>query len=203
VSLWNSTAGELLQRASSADPTPGGGSIAAVAAAFGLSLVRMTVEITLSAPLPDAAAEARLAAAQGRSHELQAQMVAAADRDIAEFEALMVGYRMPRESDEQRAARRRVIDDATVTATRGPLGIVEASVLGIALCDEIEPLVKATVVSDVQAGRDLLRGAALAALRTADINLVALEQSGHPEAPILRERRDTAHRAASSGGGHG
>jgi formiminotetrahydrofolate cyclodeaminase len=203
VSLWNSTAEELLQRASSADPTPGGGSIAAVAGAFGLSLVRMTIELTLSAPVPGAAAEAQLADAPGRARELQAEMVAAADRDIAQFEALMAGYRMPRESDEERSARRRVIDAATVTATDGPLGIAETSVIGIALCDEIEALVKATVVSDVQAGRDLLRGAALAALRTADINLVALEQSGHPQAPILRQRRDTAHRAATGSGGHG
>ncbi len=111
----------------------------------------------------------------------------------------MAGYRMPRETDEQRAARRRAIDDATVTATEGPLGIAEASVMGIALCDQIEPLVKATVISDVQAGRDLLRGATLAALRTADINLAALEQSGHPERAVLYERRDAAYRAATSG----
>ena len=172
-------------------------------AAFGLSLVRMTLEITVAPPVSDPGAVRQLADVQGRAHELQAGLVAAADRDIAEFDALMAGYRMPRETDEERAARRRAIDDATVTATEGPLSIAEASVTGIALCDQIEPLVKAAVVSDVQAGRDLLRGATLAALRTADINLRALEQSGHPERAALCERRDAAYRAATSGEEHG
>ena len=174
-----------------------------MAAAFGLSLVRMTLEITVSPSVSDAGALTQLADAQARARELQAGLVAAADRDIDQFEALMAGYRMPRETDDQRAARRRAIDEATVAATEGPLGIAEASVIGISLCDQIEPLVKATVISDVQAGRDLLRGATLAALRTADINLAALEQSGHPERAVLCQRRDAAYRAATSGEEHG
>ncbi len=69
----------------------------------------------------------------------------------------MAGYRMPKETREEQAARARIIDAATVTATDGPLGLAEAAVIAIALGDEVEPLVRATIVSDVQAGRDLLR----------------------------------------------
>ncbi|MDE3131186.1 MAG: cyclodeaminase/cyclohydrolase family protein, partial [Acidobacteriota bacterium] len=185
-SLWDSTASELLQRASSGDPTPGGGAIAAVAAAFGVALVRMALEVTISSADGDKGDLGRLADAQARARELQAGFVEAADRDVAEFEALMAGYRMPRGTDDQRRARRHAIDEATVTATRGPLDLAEAAGGGLALADEVAPLVKRTIVSDVQAGRDLLRAAALAALRTAEINLAALEESGHPAAAALR-----------------
>jgi methenyltetrahydrofolate cyclohydrolase len=202
-SLWNSQAEQLLQRASSTDPTPGGGAIAAVAAAFGMSLVRMAIGVTISAGDSAAGYAAQLAGAQSRARELQAGFVEAADRDVAEFDALMAGYRMPRDTDDERERRSRAIDEATLTATRGPLGLAEASVVGIALVDEIEPSIKATIVSDAQAGRDLLRGAALAALRTADINLTALEERGHFEATGLRERRDAVLRAAISSGKHG
>lgn len=199
ASLWDCTAEELLRRASSAEPTPGGGAVAAVAAAFGLGLVRMAIEVTLSTAAGPAGNLAKLADAQDRAGALQARVVAATDRDVAEFDALMAGYRMPRDTDAERAARSEAIDEAAVTATHGPLSLAEASLEAIALADEAELLVKATIVSDVQAGRDLLRGAALAALRTADINLAALEQRGHHEARALRRRRDAVMRAVAPG----
>ncbi|MGH2859920.1 MAG: cyclodeaminase/cyclohydrolase family protein, partial [Solirubrobacteraceae bacterium] len=163
ASLWDCTAEELLRGASSADPTPGGGAIAAVVAAFGLSLVRMAIDVTLSAADGPADNLARLADAQSRAGALQALVAAAADRDVAEFDTLMACYRMPRDTDAERASRSRAIDEATVTATRGPLSLAEAALEAIELVDEAELLVKATIVSDAQAGRDLLRGAALAA----------------------------------------
>lgn len=192
-SLWATTAEQLLYRTSSADPTPGGGAIAAVTAAFGLGLVQMAITISAAdAPADDVT---QLGAAHSRARELQAAAVEAADRDVAEFDALMAAYRMPRANDDERSARSRAIDEATVTATNGPLSLAEAAIVGTELADQVEPLVKSTIVSDVQAGRDLLRGAVLAALRTADINLLGLEAHGHPEAAGLRQRRNAVHRA--------
>lgn len=196
--MWNCTAAELLVRASSADPTPGGGSVAAVSAAFGFALLQMAIEVTLAGPDGAAGERARLLDAQARARHLQSAAVEAVDRDVAEFDAVMAGYRMPRETDAERAARRHAIDEATVTATHGPLGIAEAAIDGIGLVNDIEPLIKRSIVSDAQAGRDLLRGAALAALRTADINLAALEERGHTAAQALRQRRDAAGSAATA-----
>ncbi len=196
-SLWKCTAEELLRRASSIDPTPGGGSVAALTAAFGLSLLQMAIGVTVAGPDGAADDRARLLAAHARAGELQAVVAAAVDRDAIEFEAVMSGYRMPRDTEDERAARVAAIDAATVTATLGPLRLAEAALSGIALVDETGPLIKRSIVSDARAGRDLLRGAALAALQTADINLVALEARGHGEAPALRERRDAARATAS------
>jgi formiminotetrahydrofolate cyclodeaminase len=200
ASLWNSPAGELLRRASSPDPTPGGGSIAALTGAFGLGLVLMAIGVSVADASCGAGEREQLLDAQARARELQDYVAAAVDRDVAEFDAVMAGYRMPRDSDSERALRRQAIDAATVTATHGPLGLAEAAIRGITLADEVEPLVKPSIVSDARAGRDLLRGAALAAVRTADINLVALEQRGHADAPALRQRRDAASDAVGGVG---
>lgn len=200
-SLWNCTAAELLVRASSADPTPGGGSVAAVTAAFGFALLQMAIGVTLATPDIATDAHANLVDAQAHSQALQRDAIDAVDRDVTEFDAVMAAYRLPRETEAERDARSQAIDDATVTATRGPLRLAEGAVAGIELVNGIEPLIKSTIVSDAQAGRDLLRGAALAALRTADINLVALEGRGHSEAPTLRRRRDAVASAAAGLGG--
>jgi formiminotetrahydrofolate cyclodeaminase len=197
--LWVSTAEQLLQRTSSADPTPGGGAIAAVTAAFGVGLIQMAIEVTVAAPAGATTASAALTSARSRAVDLQAALVAGADGDVDEFDALMAAYRLPRENDAQRDARQQAIDAATVTAAHGPLRVAELAIVAVALGTEVEPLVKPTIVSDVLAGCDLLRGATLAALRTADINLTALEQRGHPEAAGIRERRDAVDRHASGG----
>lgn len=196
--MWNCSAEELLRRASSSDPTPGGGSVAALAAAFGFSLVHMAIAVTLAGPELSSGQRAALGEAQSRVARLQAEAVEAVDRDVSEFDAVMASYRMPRATDPERERRREAIDEATVTATQGPLGLAEAGIRGIRLVDEIEALIKPTIVSDAQAGRDLLRGAARAALRTADINLVALEAGGHAQAPALRARRDAVAAAADT-----
>jgi len=191
-SLWECSADELLRRAASAEPTPGGGSIAAVTAAFGFSLVLMAIGVTLAGEEGAADDRARLIDGQSRARALQQEAVAAVDLDVTEFDAVMAGYRLPRDTDAQRAFRRQRIDDATAAATGGPLRLAEAAIEGIELVDEIEPLIKPSIVSDAEAGRDLLRGAAFAALRTADINLLPLEERQHAAAPALRRRRDAA-----------
>ncbi len=197
-SLWALSAEELVDRTAAVDPTPGGGAIAAVTAAFGLSLVQMAVEISIAGSAGAGDDLAQLGDARNRALELRAQLMASVDRDAEEFDALMAAYRMPRATEAERELRVRAVDEATVTATEGPLGLAAAALVGIALGDEVEPLVKATIVSDVQAGRDLLGGAALAALRTADINLAGLERAGHREAVALRTRRDSLEGALRS-----
>lgn len=197
--MWVSTAEQLLQRTSSADPTPGGGAIAAVTAAFGVALIHMAIEVTVAPPMSGGAVPEALGEARLRAAELQNAIAAAADADVDEFDALMAAYRLPREDDAQREVRQQAIDAATVTAAHGPLGLAELSMTAVALGADVEPLVKATIVSDVKAGCDLLRGAALAALRTADINLNALETRAHPDAVGIRERRDAVYHAASTG----
>ncbi len=199
ASVWDATTGDLLRRVSSADPTPGGGAIAAVSAAFGVALLHMAIEVTVASPGGERG-PVGLADAGARTRRLRDLVADAADRDVSEFDGLMAAYRMARGTEAERAARAQAIAAATVTATVGPLTLAEACVDAIALAAEIEPLVKPTIVSDVQAGRDLVRGATRAALRTADINISALVAREHPEAFTLRARRDAAWRAVADDG---
>lgn len=198
-SLWEGSAGQLLARTASADPTPGGGAIAAVVGAFGVSLVQMAVRVTLRAA--DETAATQLQQVDVRAGELQKLFMQAADEDINAFDTLMDAYRMPRDSDAERAARAAAISTATLSATRVPLALARAAADGIALGDAARPLVKDSIASDVLAGRDLLRGAGLAALRTAEINLPALEASGQPDAAELRAEQGSLLMILGDGGG--
>jgi formiminotetrahydrofolate cyclodeaminase len=156
--------------------------VAAVVGAFGVGLLTMAVAITADGegvgrhrPALDA---------------LRDRVARAADADTRDFEAVMSAYRMPAEDDTERDARTKAIEQASIPATEGPLDLAAALLDALTLSHELEPGVKQNVVSDVLAGRDVIAGAARAALRTADINLAQLERLSSPAAPGLRARRD-------------
>jgi len=180
-SLWAARADELLRRTASADPTPGGGSVAAIAGALGVGLLQMAVAVTADLGLEGHAA--RLA-------QLQEAIVPAADGDVEDFTAVLAAYRLPRGDDAQREARSREIEKASVAATERPLALAETFADALALSHQLESLVKPTIKSDVLAGRDVILGAARAAVRTADINIGQLDRLSSPSAPQLHARRD-------------
>jgi methenyltetrahydrofolate cyclohydrolase len=181
-SLWADSAGDLLSRTASADPTPGGGSVAAITGALGVGLMQMAVAVTAS--------EAVLERYGSQLASLQERIVPAADGDVHDFDAVMSAYRLPRRDDAQHETRSKAIEKASITATDRPLTLVAAFVEALALSHEIEPLVKASIVSDVLAGRDVVVGAARAAVRTADINIDQLDRLSSDAVPGLRARRD-------------
>lgn len=186
-SLWTASGDELLRRTASADPTPGGGSIAAHAASLGAGLVLMAIDVTLGAKGTDEDAAAALREARTHGEGILATLHAAVDADVEVFEALMDAYRMPRGDDAERADRTAAIRVETVVATVTPLDVADAALEAVAFSRSVEPLVKPGVRSDVLAGRDLLLGAARAAIRTADVNLAGLDGE-----PALHERRQRA-----------
>ncbi|WP_344344140.1 cyclodeaminase/cyclohydrolase family protein [Agrococcus versicolor] len=186
-SLWDATGDELLRRTASSDPTPGGGSISGVSASLGTALVLMAIDVTLASPRTDEDTAATLREARERGEAILGTLRTAVDADVEVFEALMAAYRMPRDDDAERADRSAAIRVETVVATVAPLDVADAALEAVAFSVAVEPLVKADVRSDVLAGRDLLLGAARAALRTADVNLAGLDGE-----PALHERRQRA-----------
>ena len=185
-SLWALPASELLSKTASAEPTPGGGSIAAMTGALGVGLVQMALAVT---------ADQELASLSRRLDAVQERIVPAADADVAAFESLMSAYRSPRSTDAEREQRREAIEAATVAATERPLALVAALVDALELSREAESVVKPGIVSDVFAGRDIISGAAWAALRTVDINIAHLERVDSGSAPaLLATRAELTHR---------
>ena len=169
-SLWDESAGALLERTASAAPTPGGGSVAALAGAFGAGLVAMAIEVT----------RGRNASVLTDEREALAALIAglrgAADEDREVFEAYMAALRLPKASDDERARRTEAKTQAARRATEAPLAAAARMRDALRLAEAVRGQVKKSVVSDVDAGADLLRGAVHAALRNVDINLPALPE---------------------------
>ena len=155
--------------------------MAAIAGALGVGLLQMAVAVTADPGLEGHASHLA---------QLQEAIVPAADGDVADFTAVLAAYRLPRSDDAQREARSREIEKASIAATERPLALAETFADALALSHQLESLVKPTIKSDVLAGRDVILGAARAAVRTADINIGQLDRLSSPAAPQLHARRD-------------
>ncbi|WP_083847294.1 cyclodeaminase/cyclohydrolase family protein [Deinococcus gobiensis] len=174
--LWTHTAQDLLSATSSRQPTPGGGSVAALSGAFGAGLVLMAARISLhkaqkAGQVPDLA----LTAALDTLEEVQGHLRRLTDEDVAVFRGYVDATRLPRTTEEEQAARRAALDRAGEAARAAPLETAQACVEALEQAQACLPHTHPEVVSDVGAGAALLRGALEAALLTLDINLRHLE----------------------------
>jgi formiminotetrahydrofolate cyclodeaminase len=120
VSLVDLKTGELLDRIRSTDPTPGGGSAAALSGALAAALVGMVASMpqTRSGSDDDRRSldEARRTAeAEG------AQLRVLVDEDAAAFDAVIAARRLPKATDDEKARRQEAIASAFQHASDVPM----------------------------------------------------------------------------------
>ena len=188
-SLWSLTTGELLTRAASSDPTPGGGSVAAIAGALGLGLVCMALEV--SARRRDAAPEA-LELLRQATRQLE-RLKVHPDADVNAFEGYMAALALPKADDAQKTERKQAVQSASAAATEAPLSAARDLLAALELTEQAATLAHRSIVSDVGAGAYLLQAALQATLLNVDINLSSLPEDAR--AQVLDERQRLATQA--------
>ena len=111
----------------SSDPTPGGGSASALAAALGAALLLMVARLprTRSNASAERAALEHAATALTTTAE---RLTAAIDDDSAAYDRVSAAYRRPATGDAEKAARKAAIQAALRGATEVPLGVMQLSV---------------------------------------------------------------------------
>lgn len=100
-------------------PAPGGGSVSALSAAQGIALVSMVSDLTIGKERY-ADFEEVCKKAKEEASGLYAKLVAAIDKDTEAFNLVSAAFKMPKDTDENKAARSKAIADATLVATEVP-----------------------------------------------------------------------------------
>lgn len=101
-------------------PAPGGGSASALSGAQGAALCAMAAALTVGKKKYAAEWE-HCAKVHEAAKALAVALTAQVDADTAAFELVSAAYRLPKDTDEEKAARGEAIAAATVTATEVPL----------------------------------------------------------------------------------
>jgi formiminotetrahydrofolate cyclodeaminase len=164
--------GFVEQLASSA-PIPGGGSAAAVAAALAAGLVAMVAGLSTDRPT-----YARFAAthvrAGGAGRALAAHLLELADEDAAAYAAFAAAMKLPRATDEEKAARTATIRAAAVTAAEVPLLTLEACRDLVVASEALAGRSNRNAASDLAVASRLAEAAAHGAAENVMVNLPAL-----------------------------
>jgi formiminotetrahydrofolate cyclodeaminase len=181
MGLVDKTVKALLEDFRSSQPTPGGGSAAALAGAIGASLLAMVAVL----PKPRATAPAdveELAQAGRKAAALAADLEALIDRDSEAYEMVVSAYRLPKGTDEEKAARSAKIQEALKAAIAAPLDVMRCCATGIGLVPALDELGNPNASSDVKVAGELLRAGLRSARLNVEINLSSVKDANYAAA---------------------
>lgn len=175
--------GTYLDDLASNKPAPGGGSGAACMGAAGAALLSMVGNFTVGKKkYKDVEEEVRGLLAV--SERLRAEMMRLVDEDVEGYEAVTAAYGMPKDTPEQKAARKEAIQQAMKTALRVPLEICKLAREGLGLCADLLAKGNRNLLSDVGVGALGLWAAYKGGLLNVEINLSFLKDEA-----FVREHR--------------
>ena len=161
---------EFLDALASDAPTPGGGTAAALVGAMGAALAGMVATLTLSrerfAASHDAVRLIGEAAVAARE-----ELLALARQDAQAYDAVLEARRLPKETEEQKAARAGRVAEATRGAAEIPMQTARVAVRMLEALPELAEKGNPNAASDAGAAALLLEAAAGAALLNVGINL--------------------------------
>jgi formiminotetrahydrofolate cyclodeaminase len=172
---------ELLARFRSSDPTPGGGSASALAGAIGASLLAMVGALPNSRAAIDDDRQ-RLEAAGARCAELAARLTALVDRDSDAYDMVVGAYRLPKSTDDEKAARAARIQEALRAAIEAPLDVMRACADAIDQGGVVAAFGNPNASSDVMVGFELLGAGLRGAKLNVDINLESVKDQAYGDA---------------------
>lgn len=147
-------------------PVPGGGGASALVGAVGMALGSMVGNLTLGKKkYADVQEDIRVLL--DKAQVLQRDLLALVQRDAEVFEPLSKAYGLPRETDEQKAEKDRVMEAALKEACSVPVEIMEKAMECISLHESFCEKGTAIAISDVGVGVEFVK----AALRGASLNV--------------------------------
>ena len=185
--LTEATVSGLLAAFRSSEPTPGGGSAAALAGAAGASLLAMVAGL----PKPRAAESGdleRLKDAGIRATALASRLESLINEDSDAYSHVVDAFRLPKSNDEEKAARSAAIQRALTGATETPLTVMRHCVEALALAPAVMELGNENATTDAQVGVGLLKAGLQGAGANVEINLGSLKDAGY----VARVREESA-----------
>ena len=187
--------GSWLDELGSGSPTPGGGAAAGVAAATGAALIAMVGHLTIGKEgFEDL--DARMRTIVETADAERGAFLTLADQDAKAFESVMASFKLPKETDEEKASRTLKIQEAYEAAAAVPLQLAQRSVQLLELAEDATALGNPHAASDGYSAGTLLFAAALSAMANVRINAAGLKDRSKgqglvDECDALRGRADT------------
>lgn len=178
---------EFLDKTASNAPVPGGGSIAALSGAIAAALTEMVANLTIGKK-KYVEVEEEMKAIAATFTDYRNKLVQDIDRDSDAFNEVMAAFKLPKETEEEKATRNAVIEAATKKATLVPFEVAKDTFKMLATIEIVVEKGNQNAVSDGAVAAMMARTAVLSALYNVEINLGSLQD----EAFVAEMKKEVA-----------
>jgi len=158
----------------SGQPTPGGGSAAALVGALGAALNSMVASFTVGRE-KYAAVEEEVRALLAQSERLRAELQLLTQADTEAYAEVSAAYKLPRDTDEEKAARAAAIEKALKTAAGVPLAATRACHAVLKVAAALVAKGNPNLITDVGVAAKFALAALECAVLNVEINLVSMK----------------------------
>lgn len=171
----------FLDKLASRSPEPGGGSVSALVGALGAALISMVANLTLGKD-KYADVQDRIEKLLESSEKLRADLQVLVQRDTEVYADVSAAFKLPRETEEEKAERMSRIQEALKKATEVPFEIAEKCLEVARLAETAAEIGNVGAVSDAGVAVLLAEAAAQSAALNVKINVNSIEDRGFTEA---------------------
>lgn len=155
-------------------PAPGGGSVAALAGALAAALAEMVANLTVGkAKYAEVEGEMKELAQKGA--KLRRMLVEDIQKDSTSFNLYMDAIGMPKDTDEQKAARRDAMQNGLKAAAKVPLSVAQTAFEIFPIAEAVVARGNTNAVTDGLVSAMMARTAVIGALFNVKINLGSIK----------------------------
>lgn len=193
--MRDETIGAFLESLADRVPAPGGGAVAALHAAQSAALLAMVARYS-TGPVYAEHADV-IDRVLVRADALRTDALELAEDDAEAFYAVAEAYKLPKETDEEKATRSEAIAAALAAAAEPPAAVIIAATHLVAMAEDLLPVGNLNVITDVAAAAEAARAAATTARLNVEVNLAGVTDQAVRErlASTAGEVDDLAARA--------
>jgi formiminotetrahydrofolate cyclodeaminase len=165
---------QFLEAVAASSPTPGGGSVSALAGSLGAALVEMVINLTVGKKGFEEK-EPELQKIREEAHSCREALTAAIAQDSLAYQTVMNAFLLPKKTEEEKRKRKEEIQVALKKAADPPLFTTATSLKVMQLCREAVEKGNPNTISDAAVGALLADAAMGGGIFNVLINLSALE----------------------------
>jgi len=179
--LIDKKVGNFLDELASNSPTPGGGSVAALAGALGAALISMVGNLTIGKKKYEEV-EDDFKKIISSSEKLRYELSQLIEEDVKAFNNFMSTYKMPKETETEKKIRSEKIQESLIGAAKVPLKVAYKCLDILSLSKEVAEKGNINVVSDAGVAALMAEAALDSAILNVKINLKMIKDEKIKEA---------------------
>lgn len=169
---------DFAAQTASAEPVPGGGSIAAVSGALSAALTEMVANLTIGKKKYEDV-EGQMKDIAAKMAELRETLLDDIQRDSNSFNDVMKAMKMPKDTDEEKALRTAAMQAGLVIAAQVPFEIASHAFEIMPFAEKVVESGNSNAVTDGLVAAMLSRTAVLSALLNTKINLASIKDEAY------------------------